>query len=202
MSKHDSLQPNRARRHRQFRGGERRPARRVRRPLPDGEPRARARDGGGAEGGSRPSSASASSTNPRSTRRTAPRCPASAASGSRHRCRFSRRSARRWGCPSSPTSMMPRNARCWRPYVDVLQIPAFLCRQTDLLVAAAKTGRVVKVKKGQFLAPWDMKNVVTKIVASRQSQRAAHRARLLVRLQHARHRHARRCRSWPRRAAR
>jgi 2-dehydro-3-deoxyphosphooctonate aldolase (KDO 8-P synthase) len=52
------------------------------------------------------------------------------------------------------------------PYVDVLQIPAFLCRQTDLLIAAAKTGRVIKVKKGQFLAPWDMKNVVTKIVAS------------------------------------
>jgi len=50
--------------------------------------------------------------------------------------------------------------------VDVLQIPAFLCRQTDLLVAAARTGLVVKVKKGQFLAPWDMKNVVTKIVAS------------------------------------
>ena len=50
--------------------------------------------------------------------------------------------------------------------VDVLPIPAFLCRQTDLLVAAAKTGRVVKVKKGQFLAPWDMKNVVNKIVAS------------------------------------
>src|SRR4029078_4145891 len=46
------------------------------------------------------------------------------------------------------------------PVVDVLQIPAFLCRQTDILVAAAKTGRVVKVKKGQFLAPWDMKNVV------------------------------------------
>jgi 2-dehydro-3-deoxyphosphooctonate aldolase (KDO 8-P synthase) len=52
------------------------------------------------------------------------------------------------------------------PVVDVLQIPAFLCRQTDILIAAAKTGRVVKVKKGQFLAPWDMKNVVTKIVAS------------------------------------
>ena len=47
--------------------------------------------------------------------------------------------------------------------VDVLQIPAFLCRQTDLLVAAAKTGRVVKIKKGQFLAPWDMKNVVEKV---------------------------------------
>ncbi|WP_407975603.1 3-deoxy-8-phosphooctulonate synthase [Brucella pseudogrignonensis] len=47
--------------------------------------------------------------------------------------------------------------------VDVLQIPAFLCRQTDLLVAAAKTGRAVNVKKGQFLAPWDMKNVLAKI---------------------------------------
>jgi len=50
--------------------------------------------------------------------------------------------------------------------VDILQIPAFLCRQTDLLVAAAQTGRVVNVKKGQFLAPWDMKNVLQKIVAS------------------------------------
>jgi 2-dehydro-3-deoxyphosphooctonate aldolase (KDO 8-P synthase) len=50
--------------------------------------------------------------------------------------------------------------------VDVLQIPAFLCRQTDLLMAAAKTGRVVNVKKGQFLAPWDMQNVVAKITAA------------------------------------
>ncbi|RTL64656.1 MAG: 3-deoxy-8-phosphooctulonate synthase [Hyphomicrobiales bacterium] len=50
--------------------------------------------------------------------------------------------------------------------VDILQIPAFLCRQTDLLIAAAKTGRVVKVKKGQFLAPWDMANVVAKITGS------------------------------------
>jgi 2-dehydro-3-deoxyphosphooctonate aldolase (KDO 8-P synthase) len=50
--------------------------------------------------------------------------------------------------------------------VDVLQIPAFLCRQTDLLVAAAKTGRVINVKKGQFLAPWDMQNVVAKITAA------------------------------------
>lgn len=47
--------------------------------------------------------------------------------------------------------------------VDVLQIPAFLCRQTDLLIAAAKTGKAVNVKKGQFLAPWDMKNVAEKI---------------------------------------
>ena len=50
--------------------------------------------------------------------------------------------------------------------VDVLQIPAFLCRQTDLLIAAANTGRIVNVKKGQFLAPWDMKNVLTKVVDS------------------------------------
>ena len=50
--------------------------------------------------------------------------------------------------------------------VDVLQIPAFLCRQTDLLIAAARTGRVVNVKKGQFLAPWDMKNVLAKVVES------------------------------------
>ncbi|MCY4035363.1 MAG: 3-deoxy-8-phosphooctulonate synthase [Hyphomicrobiales bacterium] len=50
--------------------------------------------------------------------------------------------------------------------VDVLQIPAFLCRQTDLLVAAAQTGRVVNVKKGQFLAPWDMKAVVEKVAAA------------------------------------
>jgi len=50
--------------------------------------------------------------------------------------------------------------------VDVLQIPAFLCRQTDLLVAAAKTGRTVNVKKGQFLSPWDMKNVVHKLEES------------------------------------
>ena len=50
--------------------------------------------------------------------------------------------------------------------VDILQIPAFLCRQTDLLIAAAKTGRVVNVKKGQFLAPWDMKNVVAKLTGA------------------------------------
>ena len=50
--------------------------------------------------------------------------------------------------------------------VDVLQIPAFLCRQTDLLIAAAKTGRAVNVKKGQFLAPWDMANVVEKITGA------------------------------------
>jgi 2-dehydro-3-deoxyphosphooctonate aldolase (KDO 8-P synthase) len=51
-------------------------------------------------------------------------------------------------------------------HVDVLQIPAFLCRQTDLLIAAAKTGEIINVKKGQFLAPWDMANVIKKIEES------------------------------------
>jgi 2-dehydro-3-deoxyphosphooctonate aldolase (KDO 8-P synthase) len=50
--------------------------------------------------------------------------------------------------------------------VDILQIPAFLCRQTDLLIAAARTGKVINVKKGQFLAPWDMKNVLAKVTES------------------------------------
>ena len=52
------------------------------------------------------------------------------------------------------------------PHVDVLQIPAFLCRQTDLLIAAAKTNKIINVKKGQFLAPWDMANVTKKISES------------------------------------
>jgi 2-dehydro-3-deoxyphosphooctonate aldolase (KDO 8-P synthase) len=54
--------------------------------------------------------------------------------------------------------------------VDILQIPAFLCRQTDLLVAAAETGAVVNVKKGQFLAPWDMANVVAKVTGAGNSR--------------------------------
>lgn len=49
------------------------------------------------------------------------------------------------------------------PHVDMLQIPAFLCRQTDLAIAAAKTGKVINIKKGQFLAPWDMKSLVKKV---------------------------------------
>ena len=69
--------------------------------------------------------------------------------------------------------------------VDLLQIPAFLCRQTDLLLAAAATGKPVNVKKGQFLAPWDMKNVAAKIYDFRQRERAGHRTRRLVRLQYA-----------------
>jgi 2-dehydro-3-deoxyphosphooctonate aldolase (KDO 8-P synthase) len=69
----------------------------------------------------------------------------------------------KWGCPVLTDVHEPAQCATVAEAVDVLQIPAFLCRQTDLLVAAAKTGRAVNVKKGQFLAPWDMKNVAAKI---------------------------------------
>ena len=85
----------------------------------------------------------------------------------------------------------PRSVRAVAEVVDVLQIPAFLCRQTDLLVAAARTGQAVNVKKGQFLAPWDMANVVAKITGAGNRQCAGDRARRVVRLQHAGLRHAR-----------
>ena len=67
------------------------------------------------------------------------------------------------GCPVLTDVHAPEQCAPVAEAVDVLQIPAFLCRQTDLLVAAARTGRALNVKKGQFLAPWDMKNVVRKI---------------------------------------
>ena len=69
----------------------------------------------------------------------------------------------KWGCPVLTDVHEPGQCAPVAEAVDVLQIPAFLCRQTDLLVAAAKTGRAINVKKGQFLAPWDMKNVAAKI---------------------------------------
>jgi 2-dehydro-3-deoxyphosphooctonate aldolase (KDO 8-P synthase) len=72
----------------------------------------------------------------------------------------------RLGVPVLTDVHTEEQCRLVAPHVDVLQIPAFLCRQTDLLVAAAKTGKPVNVKKGQFLAPWDMKNVIAKILDS------------------------------------
>ena len=72
----------------------------------------------------------------------------------------------RLGCPVLTDVHLPDQCQAVAGAVDVLQIPAFLCRQTDLLVAAAKTGRSINVKKGQFLAPWDMVHVVNKITAS------------------------------------
>ena len=70
------------------------------------------------------------------------------------------------GCPVLTDVHEPQQCAPVAEVVDVLQIPAFLCRQTDLLVAAGETGRAINVKKGQFLAPWDMANVVRKIAAT------------------------------------
>src|SRR5579871_4176434 len=68
-----------------------------------------------------------------------------------------------YGCPVITDVHEPGQCAVVAEAVDVLQIPAFLCRQTDLLVAAAKTGRAINIKKGQFLAPWDMTNVARKV---------------------------------------
>ncbi len=68
-----------------------------------------------------------------------------------------------YGCAVLTDVHSPEQCAPVAEAVDVLQIPAFLCRQTDLLIAAAKTGRAVNIKKGQFLAPWDMKNVARKV---------------------------------------
>ena len=70
------------------------------------------------------------------------------------------------GCPVLTDVHLPEQCAVTAEAVDILQIPAFLCRQTDLLVAAANTGAVVNVKKGQFLAPWDMTHVADKLVSS------------------------------------
>lgn len=72
----------------------------------------------------------------------------------------------KFGCPT--LTDIHENDQCAKvaEVVDILQIPAFLCRQTDLLIAAAKTGAIINIKKGQFLAPWDMENVAAKVADS------------------------------------
>jgi 2-dehydro-3-deoxyphosphooctonate aldolase (KDO 8-P synthase) len=75
-----------------------------------------------------------------------------------------------YGCPVLTDVHTAEQCNPAAEAVDVLQIPAFLCRQTDLLVAAAVTGRAMNIKKGQFLAPWDMANVVHKVEASGNHQ--------------------------------
>src|SRR5258708_7440566 len=72
----------------------------------------------------------------------------------------------KWGCPVLTDVHAAEQCAPVAEAVDVLQIPAFLCRQTDLLLAAGQTGRAINVKKGQFLAPWDMKNVAAKIAST------------------------------------
>ncbi|HEX8313329.1 MAG TPA: 3-deoxy-8-phosphooctulonate synthase [Chthoniobacteraceae bacterium] len=68
------------------------------------------------------------------------------------------------GVPVTTDVHSPEDVRVAAEFIDILQIPAFLCRQTDLIQAAAETGRVVNVKKGQFLAPWDLKNIAEKLI--------------------------------------
>ena len=86
--------------------------------------------------------------------------------GCRDGCRLLAEVGRELGVPVTTDVHSPEEARTAGEFVDVLQIPAFLCRQTDLIVAAAETGRVVNVKKGQFLAPWDVKHIAAKIAAA------------------------------------
>lgn len=74
------------------------------------------------------------------------------------------------GVPVTTDVHSPEEATVAGKFLDVLQIPAFLCRQTDLIVAAARTGKVVNVKKGQFLAPWDVKNIADKLLAEGNDQ--------------------------------
>jgi 2-dehydro-3-deoxyphosphooctonate aldolase (KDO 8-P synthase) len=73
---------------------------------------------------------------------------------------------RQYGVPTLTDVHSPEEARAAADAVDVLQIPAFLCRQTDLLLAAGKSGRVVNIKKGQFLAPWDMGHAAAKVAST------------------------------------
>jgi 2-dehydro-3-deoxyphosphooctonate aldolase (KDO 8-P synthase) len=83
----------------------------------------------------------------------------------REGCRILGEIGRELGVPVTTDIHSPEEAGIAAEFIDILQIPAFLCRQTDLIQAAAETGRVVNVKKGQFLAPWDVRNIAEKLLA-------------------------------------
>src|SRR5256884_7739418 len=87
--------------------------------------------------------------------------------GAREGCEILASIGRELKIPVTTDVHSPAEAEMAGELIDLLQIPAFLCRQTDLLKAAAQTGRAVNVKKGQFLAPWDMKNIADKLTAFR-----------------------------------
>jgi 2-dehydro-3-deoxyphosphooctonate aldolase (KDO 8-P synthase) len=80
-------------------------------------------------------------------------------------CQILGKIGRELGVPVTTDVHSPEEVKIAAEYIDILQIPAFLCRQTDLIQAAAETKRVVNVKKGQFLAPWDVKNIADKLLA-------------------------------------
>ena len=85
--------------------------------------------------------------------------------GVREGCALLGQIGRELGVPVTTDVHSPAEAQAAAEWIDILQIPAFLCRQTDLIQAAAETGRVVNVKKGQFLAPWDVRNIADKLIA-------------------------------------
>jgi 2-dehydro-3-deoxyphosphooctonate aldolase (KDO 8-P synthase) len=85
--------------------------------------------------------------------------------GAHEGCQLLATIGRELAVPVTTDVHSPEEARLAAEFIDILQIPAFLCRQTDLIQAAAETGRVVNVKKGQFLAPWDVKNIADKLIA-------------------------------------
>ncbi|HET7511971.1 MAG TPA: 3-deoxy-8-phosphooctulonate synthase [Chthoniobacterales bacterium] len=85
--------------------------------------------------------------------------------GAREGCALLGEIGREIGMPVTTDVHSPEEAKLAAEFIDVIQIPAFLCRQTDLIRAAAETGRVVNVKKGQFLAPWDVRNIAEKLHA-------------------------------------
>ena len=111
-------------------------------------------------------SASASSTKPRSTRRTAPRGKSARGLGLDKALPIFAELRETLGVPVLTDVHEPEQCARVAEVVDVLQIPAFLCRQTDLLSPRPRPGGRVNVKKGQFLAPWDMANVVEKITGA------------------------------------
>ena len=121
---------------------------------------------GRAQGDDRRHWASPSSTSPPSTRPTAPPSAASAGRASSRGCRSWRRCARRIGVPVLTDVHEDTPLGEVAAVVDVLQTPAFLCRQTNFIRAVASQGLPVNIKKGQFLAPWDMKTVVDKARAT------------------------------------
>jgi 2-dehydro-3-deoxyphosphooctonate aldolase (KDO 8-P synthase) len=86
--------------------------------------------------------------------------------GCRDGCRLLGEVGRELGVPVTTDVHSPAEAETAAEFIDILQIPAFLCRQTDLVVTAARTGRVVNVKKGQFLAPWDVAQIAEKVSSS------------------------------------
>ena len=130
------------------------------------------------------------SSRPRSTRPTAARSRATAARDSTRACASSPRSREETGLPVLTDVHAAEQCDAVAEVCDVLQIPAFLCRQTDLVVAAAATGQPVNIKKGQFMAPEDMVRAVDKARSAGNEQDQRHRARGELRLQQPGGRHA------------